>query len=87
MIKYILLTISLLFTTSALAHSWYPNDCCSDKDCKPVKCTEIMPVIDGFEYNGYKFTRDKIRASQDGTCHICITTSNYPICVFFPGTG
>lgn len=32
-----LLLAALLFTSPAMAHSWYPPSCCGDYDCKPVK--------------------------------------------------
>lgn len=33
------------FTSSVLAHSWYPWECCSDNDCAPIK--EIVVLENG----------------------------------------
>ena len=30
-----------------LIHSWYPNECCADKDCHPVPCDEISEAENG----------------------------------------
>ena len=34
----------LLVATAAVAHDWYPIECCSGMDCAPVEKVEIMPV-------------------------------------------
>jgi hypothetical protein len=33
-----------LVATAAVAHDWYPIECCSGMDCAPVEKVEIMPV-------------------------------------------
>jgi hypothetical protein len=38
-----LLTAALvLLSSAAYTHSWYPNDCCHDADCRPVPCDELV---------------------------------------------
>ena len=34
----------LLVATAAVAHDWYPIECCSGMDCAPVEKVEIMPL-------------------------------------------
>ena len=34
----------LLVATAAVAHDWYPIECCSGMDCAPVEKVEIMPM-------------------------------------------
>lgn len=81
MFKYIL--IFLLSTSSVLAHSWYPTECCSDKDCKPIPCESIGEDAKGnLTYNGFTFTKDKEHPSKDSSCHVCIFNGNAPICIF-----
>jgi hypothetical protein len=31
----------MLVSGAATAHSWYPKECCHDKDCRPVPCAEL----------------------------------------------
>lgn len=74
--------------TVAFAHSWYPTECCSDQDCKPVPCDSLDETKDGLDYineNGrvYKFDKEQIRPSQDKECHVCISSNGItPYCVF-----
>jgi hypothetical protein len=37
-----LLVLAQLFANAAGAHSWYPKECCSDNDCRPVPCAELV---------------------------------------------
>jgi hypothetical protein len=79
----------------------YGKECCADKDCHPVACERIAAVQGGFEYRDYAgatyfFTRDKMKLSQDGECHVCLHKANSwdtnhdqsvkvaPICVYLP---
>ena len=36
----------VIATTSALSHSWYDYDCCSDNDCGPVVDARQIPNVD-----------------------------------------
>lgn len=70
-----------------LVHSWYPNYCCSDKDCKPVDCDAIYERQDGeFVYQApemnYIFRKDQNKPSQDSKCHVCINDGGTPLCIF-----
>jgi len=71
----------VLSTSQALAHSWYPTECCHDQDCRPVKCEDITETKTGFEYDGVKFTKSSERPSQDRFCHVCIMGRS-GLCVF-----
>lgn len=67
------LVAALPAPTFAYAHSWYPYECCSGKDCKPVACDEIEELKDGtFRYDGVTFAKSSERPSQDSKCHVCI---------------
>ncbi len=39
--KFGSLPLVLLLPTAALAHSWYPYECCSDRDCYPVALEQV----------------------------------------------
>ena len=83
MIKIILTLIILLTPVNVLGHSWYPINCCSDKDCKPVECEDLLTTIDGgAKYDKYNFRKDQVYPSQDSKCHVCINHYNTPMCAF-----
>jgi hypothetical protein len=57
-----------------MAHSWYPHECCSENDCKPVPCDEIMPQKDGsYLFRGMTFEKEKVKIPPAGItgCHAC----------------
>ncbi|MGE3915683.1 MAG: hypothetical protein AB7F78_08295 [Hyphomicrobiaceae bacterium] len=77
----------------ARAHSWYPHDCCHDRDCKPADSIEVDERGD-FEV---RVGNDRvwvpksfaIRPSQDSRIHICYReegepTFLMPFCLFLP---
>jgi hypothetical protein len=88
-----------LTTIPGNSHSWYPKECCSDKDCTSVDRLYTDP-------NGnriVKLGRFEIwipraliaRSSPDGRVHICLgltatpegDISTLPICLFLPAEG
>lgn len=80
--------MSVLSSLIRLAHSIYPYACCSDKDCKPVPCNELILQSDGtVKYLDMIFTKDMIQAPLDSACHICYTITHIPHCVFFAMPG
>jgi hypothetical protein len=87
-IALIVLAIALLWAVMALAHSWYPLDCCSGRDCHPVPCAEISQKrergMEGYSWTGVRYLDryqpDSIwfpkmwhRYSPDGKCHVCFS--------------
>lgn len=62
----------LLLTTSAMAHSWYPVNCCHDNDCRRVPCEDIAETPTGYLYDGVKFEKSAMQPSRDRWCHVCI---------------
>ena len=79
--------------SSARAHSWYPQTCCNDKDCRIVDKVDALP--DGAElFHAGSITvivpkHFKRMPSQDSHVHLCfyrVFTGEYrPRCVFVPG--
>lgn len=62
----------------ASAHSWYPNDCCSDSDCWPMgrddDAREPEPAIvpGGYlTHDGFFVDERDTRPSSDGRFHVC----------------
>jgi hypothetical protein len=79
--------------SSAHAHSWYPQSCCNDKDCRIVD--KVDSLADGAElFHAGSITvivpkHFKRMPSQDSRVHLCfyrVFTGEYrPRCVFVPG--
>jgi len=88
----ILLVVALGGT--AASHSWYPANCCSDKDCRQLADAENpVEIAGGFQFpNGRKITYRQVQPSPDEHWHICEspTATEVPsglpvlICVFGP---
>jgi len=94
----IIVLIALLCATLAFAHSWYPRECCSDKDCKPVACDSLsegelitprssrIPAMIYTE-GGAKYYGEKrwLKPSPDDQCHVCIQPGTMNMrCTFIP---
>lgn len=77
------LLITLTLGSLALAHSWYPIKCCSDKDCSPIPCEQIVEQSEGtYKYLDYVFQASNVHPSLDRFCHACISESGTPLCLF-----
>jgi hypothetical protein len=87
----------LALTSSAFAHSWYPFECCSERDCFPVAVEDVRVTP-----AGYTLTDDTViaysetRPSPDGKFHVCrrqdgkgalIRLHNKPACFWAPVVG
>ena len=64
-----------------LAHSWYPNECCHDMDCRPVPCAELVISGSSAAWRGHNWRT--ARASPDQACHVCVHNGTVT-CVFVP---
>lgn len=66
-----------------LIHSFYSRECCTERDCRPVPCSEITSVKDGWRWKDkVYFSKSMLRVSPDGECHICV--GERPWCVYLP---
>ena len=82
----------MLVSGAANAHSWYPKECCHDKDCRPIPCAELTVTANGdVMWKGvFYFSSPMLRDSLDGQCHVCVEGLNanipyyLPLCVFVP---
>ena len=82
----------LTIVALALAHSWYPRECCHDNDCLPVPCADLSFHDKDVVWRKHLyFTGPMIRESKDGNCHVCVEgglTADIipylPLCVFVP---
>lgn len=101
--KYIIISILMFFSTPVFAHSWYPWECCSDRDCWPMgddadaKEPEPKIVPGGYlTHDGIFVSEKHVRQSRDGRYHICrhqgnpkngMITKETGACLFVPSSG
>lgn len=97
------LSLTLLLAAGAkptYAHSWYPYDCCSDRDCWPMggdaDAREPDPVIvpGGYRtHDGIFVAQRDTRPSRDGRFHVCryggsaradVIKNSKGVCLFVP---
>jgi hypothetical protein len=90
----LMLTIwSMSMGQLAFGHDWYPPGCCSDRDCRPVACSDIRTNADGSaDYLPEHAHFEKVQQSPDAQCHACTRRSlahndgRYNgYCVYVPG--
>lgn len=85
----ICLAICVLVVSIAQAHSWYPHECCSDRDCAPLPDNQIPKPLDGGAWllsTGEIVNRDKVKWSPDGHYHLC-RFGAVVLCLFVPPQG
>ena len=80
------------------AHSWYPKECCHNKDCAPVDGVALATPVDGrapqlivtSKHGKAAVPIDfPVRQSKDGRMHVCMRLTPYygtmdVICLFMP---
>ena len=87
--RFLLALALLLAASPASGHSWYPSDCCADKDCHPAACDDIRKDGSGFAWfdlelhQWISFKREQMKPSQDDGCHVCVLSWT-GICIFLP---
>jgi hypothetical protein len=73
-----LMMVILMPPGRAYAHSWYPIQCCWDKDCAPAKVQRVFAMSLIITKHGQAFVDDKTQVHEvpkehdDGTVHACI---------------
>lgn len=82
MILGLLAMALLIWAATAHAHSFYDLECCQDKDCRPVACSEVRRVGPGWVWKDRSFTPAMLRFSPDGNCHVCVGVA--PHCIYLP---
>lgn len=75
-----------------LSHSWYPMECCSEKDCEIIEDGKVIDMPEGYLFpNGQTVPHNMVRRSPDGKYHWCLLSGTGSIiksedkyCVFIP---
>ena len=88
---------TLAFTSSVMAHSWYPLACCSDKDCWEVGPEDVTATSSGWriESSGeivpYDDPRIRPTPPEGGqefhVCHLAGDPKGRILCLFVPVLG
>jgi hypothetical protein len=84
-------SIDLAYAHAAPSGWLYPNQCCSNRDCRPLHDADVREGPNGYvigptgEIVGYKDPR--VKNSPDGEFHLCARPGKSPgkaICLFVP---
>jgi hypothetical protein len=77
------------WSSDASGHSWYPRECCSDRDCAPYASENVKHVAHGFRLHTGEFIhQNQARISPDGAYHLCRSEYTHQIlCFFYPPPG
>lgn len=70
-----------------LAHSFYPHECCHDKDCTSIASYRVDHVSGGYLVDGLHFVPEaQARNSPDGQFHACFPVAKKELlrCFFRP---
>ena len=83
--KLVAVIAALAATVSlALAHSFYPNECCSGNDCAPIAEYRVTRGVGGYVIDDQHFVPFKdVRRSHDEDYHACFPYQKFG-CFFAP---
>lgn len=92
LLKKIVFLSCFVIATPAIAHDWYPIECCQGMDCAPVEHAEVQEgstlVVTSRHGTGVVPASMPRRESKDNKMHVCMRpTGNGQmriICVFLP---
>jgi hypothetical protein len=95
MTPWIWALLAALAASPAVAHEWYPYECCSDNDCAPIPAGETPREMNGgfTLIDGRHVAYKAVRSAPDGRWHLCqpalpADTALRPIlCIFGPTGG
>jgi hypothetical protein len=88
----IVLFLLALWLAPSRGHSWYPQECCSSRDCYPVvDPREIGESGADYIYRGLRIPKAHSRPSPDGLYHVCVISTGFGQrmirCLFRPTPG
>ena len=67
------IAVIVLFMQFAAAHSWYPNECCGDKDCSMLPSERVQVTSSGYVIDrGWHVPFSQAKTSPDENYHACI---------------
>jgi hypothetical protein len=97
LMRALALASMVLAASPAMSHSWYPWECCSDKDCEALPPDSVRIMPNGyFLPNGETIAFRDVRMSPDRDFHWCrhawarervIQPAGGKVCLFAPMGG
>jgi hypothetical protein len=103
MLMAILVTLSILATvvhlssSPAVAHDWYPIECCNVRDCAPIENVSwsvptgagMRQLVVTSKHGTVTIPNDfPVRQSKDGQMHVCMRQNEFggwdAMCLFLP---
>lgn len=102
MSRLLIALIAAMTASAAGAHSWYPEYCCSGKDCAPIDAKFVKERADGVHVNipvgahpmlkkqSYSAVvpYSSVKVSEDDRPHICLAYEGTSrFCFFMPLKG
>lgn len=86
-LRTIVFSLTVLTVGAAWPHSWYDPECCSSRDCEPVKGWKQV----GNNYvmaNGDVIPWSETREGKDEDFHLCLhITTKKRLCAYRPLSG
>jgi hypothetical protein len=81
----ILFLFGVALVVAAQAHSWYPANCCSDRDCAPLDQSRVRPTSEGYFIDEVHFIpHARVMIPFDGEYHGCFSSTGVLVCFFAP---
>ena len=74
---------------SALPHSWYDYECCTDRDCGPINYVPTPLPNGAFQLpTGEVIPKERVKWSRDEHYHLCRYPPNgFIFCLYVPPQG
>lgn len=87
----LLIVALVIWAWSALAHSWYDGECCSEQDCFQVPKGYVVWSSAGWvvgpDQELFKWGDDRLRKSLDIDFHQCLKADGSRRCLYAPDPG
>lgn len=85
-------TVIILLPKQAHSHSWYPKECCSDRDCAPatdIKHIDAHHIQATNKFGTAIYPKRTWKHSKDCSYHSCLasnafTKTKMPLCLLIP---
>jgi hypothetical protein len=91
------LAVVYIIVKPAMAHSWYPWNCCNDRDCRPIPFESIKVTPTGYQVPSgeiipFSSTKIKPTPAEDVEqrfhwCSVAGSDTGHTLCLFVPQGG
>lgn len=81
----VVILLSFMLAMNAIAHGWYPHECCHDNDCSEIDSTRVRSERGGYVIDGrFHVQQRDVRTSPDGNYHACFPGKDRLVCFWAP---